>query len=131
MQQLTAPLIDVPVGSRPWHGDWESAAQQSDGALSVQASVGAATARRLAQTVNSDAHRRIKDSYSTIHTTAIFHIIWFTAAHAPLRSRAARQVTDRGDAEDAIDRLNNDVWNVDQSGSARTAARRPTAYGAH
>jgi hypothetical protein len=75
VQQLTAPLIDVPVGSRPWHGDWESAAQQSDGALSVQASVGAATARRLAQTVNSDAHRRIKDSYSTIHTTAIFHII--------------------------------------------------------
>jgi hypothetical protein len=54
VQQVTETLIDV--GPRPRHGDWESVAQQSDGELSEQASVGTVTPRRLTQTVNSDAH---------------------------------------------------------------------------
>jgi hypothetical protein len=72
VQQLTGTLIDVPAGARPWQGEWESAAQQLNGALSVQASVGTATPRRLAQTVNSDAHRRIKIAYSAIQSTATY-----------------------------------------------------------
>ena len=72
MQQVTATLSDVPAGPRPRHGDWESVAQQSDGELSVQASVGTATPRRLAQTVNSDAHRRINTAYSAIQITATY-----------------------------------------------------------
>ena len=86
VQQVTATLSDVPAGPRPRHGDWESVAQQSDGELSVQASVGTATPRRLTQTVNSDAHRRIKTAYSAIQITATYPYYRFAAAHAPLRS---------------------------------------------